>query len=254
MSAISCAVDFCLSKSGTEAALHRFPRDAAQRQAWVNFVRATGRHYWTPSRYSVICSLHFDQSNYQCNPAYLASFGIRAKRFLRRGAVPTLYPAAAHCLLTAESGPTVTKRQCIAVGASGLPDSREHVFIDETLDFWSSSTALEIHDRAAPLLSAAEKTAPTRSDVQVQCKVRMALKSTQVAFMPKTKDVGVQAEHATQATASVIASSKRAVLHQVGPLNASAQVVTRKVRVPASQAHQRDKQHGAQKATRSGKT
>ncbi|KAK8758466.1 hypothetical protein V5799_003901 [Amblyomma americanum] len=173
MPPISCIVDFCPSKSGTEVTLHKFPRDAAQRQAWIDFVRAAGRHYWTPSKYSVICSLHFDSSSYECNPAYLAGFGIRAKRFLRPGAVPTLYPAEVQRLLAAESsqsGPPAPKRQCV-VGARGLPDSCEDAGIDETPDFSSSSTALT-HGQAAPLRHATQdaesQTDFTVADIMLQ--------------------------------------------------------------------------------------
>ncbi|KAK8775422.1 hypothetical protein V5799_031232 [Amblyomma americanum] len=87
--------------------------------------------------------------------------------------------------------------QCVVDGVSGLPDYCEYAGIEETPDFSSSSTALT-HGQAAPLLTVAEKPAPTKSDAQVQCTAPVAWKSKQVAFVPKTKSVGVQTGHATQ--------------------------------------------------------
>lgn len=105
-------MDYCPSKFGDPVSFHKFPRDEAQRNAWVEFVRATGRHYWTPGKSSMVCSLHFTSDAYVC--PYAASFDIPKKRSLVSGAVPTVYPDAARRLLRPESGATSPKRQvCI---------------------------------------------------------------------------------------------------------------------------------------------
>ncbi|KAK8779232.1 hypothetical protein V5799_019425 [Amblyomma americanum] len=104
-----CVMDFCPSKAGDGTALHKFPRDNEQRDAWIKFVRATGRHYWTPAKTSVLCSLHFTTDSYY--NMYAAELGIPAQRRLRPGAVPTVYPAAALRLLAHETGATSPKRQ-----------------------------------------------------------------------------------------------------------------------------------------------
>ncbi|KAL1481871.1 hypothetical protein MTO96_034138 [Rhipicephalus appendiculatus] len=104
-----CVLDFCPSKVGDPVSFNKFPRDEQQRNAWTDFVRATGRHYWTPRKTSTLCSLHFCSNAYQAK--YAASFGIPTKRALMPGAVPTVYPAAAQSLLVSESGATAPKRQ-----------------------------------------------------------------------------------------------------------------------------------------------
>ncbi|KAH9375312.1 hypothetical protein HPB48_009180 [Haemaphysalis longicornis] len=108
-------MDYCPSKFGDPVSFHKFPRDEAQRNVWVEFVRATGRHYWTPGKSSMLCSLHFTSEAYVC--PYAASFDIPKKRSLVSGAVPTVYPVAARRLLRPESGATSPKRQvCITSG------------------------------------------------------------------------------------------------------------------------------------------
>ncbi|KAH7941309.1 hypothetical protein HPB49_012074 [Dermacentor silvarum] len=132
-----CVLDFCPSKFGDPVSFHKFPRDEAQRNAWIEFVRATGRHFWTPGKSSMLCSLHFSSDAYESK--YAVSFGIAKKRWLVSGAVPTVYPAAARSLLPSESGATSPKRQCVAeVGSDGV-DLCEKTAIKET----SSSTGLK---------------------------------------------------------------------------------------------------------------
>ncbi|KAH7973772.1 hypothetical protein HPB49_005091 [Dermacentor silvarum] len=129
-----CALDFCPSKFGDPVSFHKFPRDDAQRNAWIDFVRATGQHFWTPGKSSVLCSLHFCSDAYESK--YAVSFGIPKKRWLVSGAVPMVYPAAARSLLPSESGATSPKRQCVAEVESDGVD----LFEETTMEERSSST------------------------------------------------------------------------------------------------------------------
>ncbi|KAH7933528.1 hypothetical protein HPB49_013384 [Dermacentor silvarum] len=129
-----CALDFCPSKFGDPVSFHKFPRDDAQRNAWIDFVRATGRHFWTPGKSSVISSLHFCSDAYESK--YAVSFGIPKKRWLVSGAVPMVYPAAARSLLPSESGASSPKRQCVAEVESDGVD----LFEETTMEERSSST------------------------------------------------------------------------------------------------------------------
>ncbi|KAL1479759.1 hypothetical protein MTO96_034790 [Rhipicephalus appendiculatus] len=106
-----CVLDFCPSKVGDPVSFHKFPRDEQQRNAWIDFVRATGRHCWTPRKTSMLCSLHFCSDAYQAK--YAASFGIPIKGALVPGAVPTVYPTAAQSLLASERGATTPKRRVL---------------------------------------------------------------------------------------------------------------------------------------------
>lgn len=44
--------------------MHIFPRDDVTREKWVRFVRRY-RAKWQPSKISVLCSVHFELSNFE---------------------------------------------------------------------------------------------------------------------------------------------------------------------------------------------
>ena len=55
----------CTNNSKTEGvSMHMFPREDAIRDKWVRFVR-THRADWQPSKTSVLCSAHFDASDFE---------------------------------------------------------------------------------------------------------------------------------------------------------------------------------------------
>ena len=58
-----------------------------RRKKWVRFVR-THRPHFTPSRSSVLCSAHFEESSFTMNVSVSSSLGM--KRKLTETAVPTV--------------------------------------------------------------------------------------------------------------------------------------------------------------------
>ena len=55
----------CTNNSRTEGiSMHLFPRDDVTRQKWVRFVRRH-RANWQPSKTSVLCSVHFELSDFE---------------------------------------------------------------------------------------------------------------------------------------------------------------------------------------------
>lgn len=66
----------------------RFPKDLPRREIWVKFV---ARSFWKPSKYSALCSKHFDEK-------YMDRTSLCCVR-LRSGAVPTLYPQVVYRIL-----------------------------------------------------------------------------------------------------------------------------------------------------------
>ena len=81
----------CINNSRTEGiSMHLFPRDDVTRQKWVRFVRRH-RANWQPSKASVLCSVHFELSDFEqrldLNLGDGSSF--RTMRWLKKGAVPT---------------------------------------------------------------------------------------------------------------------------------------------------------------------
>ncbi|KAF9420141.1 hypothetical protein HW555_003554, partial [Spodoptera exigua] len=79
---VTCVVPGCLStknKKSRDCSFHQFPIDLVIREKWI---RMLNRPNYTPSKYSTICSKHFDA---QC---YAVTDGKR--RRLRMGSVPTI--------------------------------------------------------------------------------------------------------------------------------------------------------------------
>lgn len=81
----------CTNNSKTEGiSMHMFPRDDATREKWVRFVRRH-RAKWQPTKTSVLCSVHFELSDFEQRPdlnlGERSSF--QTKRWLKKDAVPT---------------------------------------------------------------------------------------------------------------------------------------------------------------------
>ena len=71
--------------------MHHFPWDAVLRQKWTRFVRRHQKDF-TPSKWSALCSVHFEDSGYE--QIHLALVGessntLQLKRNLIKGSVPT---------------------------------------------------------------------------------------------------------------------------------------------------------------------
>ncbi|XP_077507574.1 THAP domain-containing protein 10-like [Amblyomma americanum] len=181
----SCVMGFCPSKAGDGAVLHKFPRDKEQRDAWIKFVRAAGRHYWTPAKSSVLCSLHFSMDSYYST--YAAELGIPTQRRLRPGAVPTVYPAAARRLLAQETGATSPKRQCIAGVGGDRDGSCDMPAMDEV-----SSPLGHRSCAPSPPCGATAGFAHSSFDSQTQCSVQVSVKATQANSYKKMRSIGVQ--------------------------------------------------------------
>lgn len=60
---------------------HRFPKEVAQKNAWIWAVQ---RENWSPSATSVLCSIHFEEQ-------YIDRTALNCVR-LKQGAVPTIFP------------------------------------------------------------------------------------------------------------------------------------------------------------------
>ncbi|KAK3880942.1 hypothetical protein Pcinc_014592 [Petrolisthes cinctipes] len=78
-----CCVPLCTNKGG-----HRFPKDSILRKKWIQAVKR-GEHKWTPSSRSVVCTNHFDDSDYKTttnegDPAQI--------RRLKTDSVPHIFP------------------------------------------------------------------------------------------------------------------------------------------------------------------
>ena len=88
-----------------------------RRKRWIDFVRKT-RAKWTPSKYSGICSQHFNVGDYEQSlamPSLLPGFSESFKRELVRdqfgiSAVPSIYPARPSSSAQGQNKETVSVR------------------------------------------------------------------------------------------------------------------------------------------------
>ena len=82
----------CKNKQFTEnVSLHMFPnidKEPKRYWQWVRFVRKHRPNNWLPSKTSVICSVHFEDSSFNMRKDIARNLGI--KNVLKEGAVPTI--------------------------------------------------------------------------------------------------------------------------------------------------------------------
>ncbi len=78
----------CTNSQHTEGiSVHRFPKDKDRLNKWTTFVRRH-RPKFVPQKYSVLCSMHFDETAFTVNAEIAQSLNMRRK--LRNDAVPTI--------------------------------------------------------------------------------------------------------------------------------------------------------------------
>ncbi len=94
----SCVVPGCKSGYGTSGQLspgvsrHRFPKDPVKRDEWI---KAIPRANWQPSKRSVICSLHFEDSDFRTehhDSNTRRDRGELKTRHLKATAIPRVFP------------------------------------------------------------------------------------------------------------------------------------------------------------------
>lgn len=104
----------CTNTQFTEdVSFHYFPdktSDQRRHQQWVRFVRRH-RPNFTPSKYSSLCSVHFDDNCYTMRRDLAKELGIRVK--LRDDSVPTIDVAKEK---GSDSGITFRERKQVGVG------------------------------------------------------------------------------------------------------------------------------------------
>ncbi|XP_061905609.1 peroxynitrite isomerase THAP4-like isoform X1 [Entelurus aequoreus] len=95
----------------TGVALFLFPKDGGQALLWNKEVKRTRLDWTTHTKYSVLCSEHFEQSCFEEGHLQRAAMGIATTRrlVLKKGAKPTIFNRPRPCLsasLTSSEHPT----------------------------------------------------------------------------------------------------------------------------------------------------
>ncbi len=86
--------------------MHQFPSDENVRRKWVKFVQRHRHDFGEPlSKYTSLCSAHFDESCYERRYSGMLTDENKMKVVLRKGSVPTIDSTSI------QKTETVTKRQ-----------------------------------------------------------------------------------------------------------------------------------------------
>ena len=91
-----CVAAGCSNTASDNVSLFKFPKDPVLRRQWEKQVQRT-RAQWKATEHSHLCSEHFTSDSFYIDSALAATFGIKKKKTLKPGAVPTLFirPSAA---------------------------------------------------------------------------------------------------------------------------------------------------------------
>ena len=92
-----CAAGGCINKRPNKPSesliLYTFPKDSRRCALWTTFVRVK-RADWTPSGYSVLCSEHFRESDFDSSTLLRYQMGFLPRPKLKDNAVPSIHHAS----------------------------------------------------------------------------------------------------------------------------------------------------------------
>lgn len=86
-----CVAAGCSNSSSSSTTLYEFPKDPRLRHEWEGQVQRT-RAQWKATKYSHLCSEHFTEDCFEAESHLAAGFGIKMRKKLKRGAIPTVFP------------------------------------------------------------------------------------------------------------------------------------------------------------------
>jgi len=145
---MSCVVPGCKSGYGTKnvyppgVGKHRFPKDLAIRKRWIE---AIPRADWEPSEHSRICSLHFDELDYETkrndsNKHRKTEAKLKNKQ-LKSDAVPRYFPGCPSYLSSKQRQPDRSEASTSAARWERMARATE----DRSREFLSSDDVSDFH-------------------------------------------------------------------------------------------------------------
>ena len=91
-----CVAAGCSNTSSSSITLHEFPEDPLLRREWEKQVLCTRAH-WKATKYSHLCSEHFTPDCFEAESSLDAGFGIKRRKKLKLGAIPTVFARQSSC-------------------------------------------------------------------------------------------------------------------------------------------------------------
>lgn len=89
------AWQLAVQKNDSGVGLFSFPKDEAVRSQWMKQVQQT-RAKWNATKYSALCSEHFEASCFKEELKMAAQLGVAMRRQLKPGAVPSIFERPSH--------------------------------------------------------------------------------------------------------------------------------------------------------------
>ena len=85
-----CVAAGCSNVSSAHVSLFKFPTDPLLRRQWEKQVQRT-RADWKATEHSHLCSEHFTSDCFEYDTAIAATFGMKKRKRLKPGAIPTIF-------------------------------------------------------------------------------------------------------------------------------------------------------------------
>ena len=142
-----CVAAGCSNTPSDRVSLFKFPKDRVLRAQWEKQVQRT-RAQWKATEHSCLCSEHFTEDSFEVDSALASSFGMKKRRRLKPGAVPSIFirsqvreseveaqriPPRKRAASTADASASTSKRKRSAV------EKRERHEVDKIIiifDVW----------------------------------------------------------------------------------------------------------------------
>ena len=130
-----CVAAGCSNTPSDRVSLFKFPSDAVLRRKWEKQVQRT-RAQWKATEHSFLCSDHFTEDCFEADSALASQFGIKKRKRLKPGAVPTIFhrPSTPQVRTSEAEERTSRKRTaadvCPMVGDEG-PSRRKRGAVEE---------------------------------------------------------------------------------------------------------------------------
>ena len=84
-----CVAAGCSNTPSDRVSLFRFPKDHIVRNQWEKQVQRTEAK-WKATEHSFLCSEHFTDDSFEVDSAIASKFGMKIRKRLKPGAVPTV--------------------------------------------------------------------------------------------------------------------------------------------------------------------
>lgn len=88
-----CVAAGCSNTPSDRVSLFKFPKERALRAQWEKQVQRT-RAQWKATENSFLCSEHFTEDSFEVDSALASTFGMKKRRRLKPGAVPSIFSRA----------------------------------------------------------------------------------------------------------------------------------------------------------------